>query len=86
MLKIDFCQVKIFLIDIYRHDLYHALRKYAKKFPLPMSGEGGREQNYERVLCLNYITRYSSCKFSSVNGFSVMKYKSLSIHRNPGTM
>ena len=41
MLKIHFCQVKIFLIDIYRHDLYHALRKYAKKFPLPMSGEGG---------------------------------------------
>jgi len=41
MLKIDICQVKIFLIDIYRHDRDHALRKYAKKFPLPMSGEGG---------------------------------------------
>jgi hypothetical protein len=41
MLKIDICQVKIFLIDIYRNGRDHSLKKYAKKFPLPMSVEGG---------------------------------------------
>jgi hypothetical protein len=32
---------KNYLIDNYRNGIYHSLKKYAKKIPLPMSGEGG---------------------------------------------
>ena len=65
---------KNYLLDIYRNDKYHSLRKSTKKFPLPMSGEEGIEHRTMSGFCvLNYITRYSFVKSSSVNGTSEIR-------------
>lgn len=47
---------------------------YHKKIPLLIGGEEGVEHRTMSGFCvLYYITKYSSCKFSSVNGFSEIK-------------
>jgi hypothetical protein len=40
-ISLGYASFKKYLLDIYRNGIYHSLKKYAKKFPLPMSGEGG---------------------------------------------
>lgn len=47
---------------------------YHKKIPLLIGGEEGVEHRTMSGFCvLYYITKYSSCKFSLVKGFSEIK-------------